>query len=103
MKEEKKAESVLLLIIQILKNPKILKFLPITGIYLFIFYNDNPGKLSARDLHFASSYFLCLNSSISGSNFQSAEAILQNWIKRRGLIEALKVPVSLVVFHPESP
>lgn len=31
----KKAESVLLLIIQILKTPKILKFLPITGIYLF--------------------------------------------------------------------
>lgn len=31
----KKAESMLLLIIQILKNPKILKFLPITGIYLF--------------------------------------------------------------------
>lgn len=50
------------------KPQNIWKFYTLPEYVSFIFYNDNPGKLSARVLHFASPCFLCLNSSISGSS-----------------------------------
>ena len=50
------------------KPQNIWKFYTLPEYVSSIFYNDNPRKLSARVLHFASPCFLCLNSSISGSS-----------------------------------